>query len=399
MKGVISNQIYDTLSNYDVPERRIDVFGHHMHGPSSNWGEVVQDGETDIYNHREFADGSYGEEGVPQIGLNHVTDYVEIRKNVPKEINLIMNDTPHFHREEELYDEIYRKVKEEDGEFRKFDKHIYFEIDGKEAVVINSSEVGVTDRGYRNRHFTVTGLEMGYEEYADMSLDELTDLAKEAEITSVCHPFMPMFQTGKELLYGFLEETRKEDFDAAINYSTGYFPLGNELTRGNYQKYFNFLEDLAGEKIQKLPEIIREQLRVEKSVTELAEEYDLPLLPEIDSHAVIPEKLEGFGVLEEPAMKDFREGRFPADKLKRSKIIKYGFREGTSVGEFFQSFGEAIPGWDFTEGPMQGIRRKVMPKILNYPKKDFEDSFERSLESLGDMDIDEVVENIYDPLK
>ena len=399
MSRIISNQIYDTLSNYDIPERRIDVFGHHMHGKTSSYGEVVQDQDTDKYSLQDFIEGNYGEEGEPVKGLNHVTDYVEIRKKVPKEINLLMNDTPHFHREEELYDDIYRKVEEEGGEFRKFDKHIYFEIDGKEAVVINSSEVGVTDRGYRNRHFTVTGLEMGYEEYADMSLDELTDLAKEAEITSPCHPFMPMFQTGKELLYGFLEETRKGEFDAAINYSTGYFPLGNELTRGEYQKYFSFLENLAGDNIQKLPEVIREQLRVEKTVTELAEEYDLPILPEIDSHAVVPEKLEGFGVLEEPAMKDFREGRFPAEKLKSSKIINYGFREGTSVREFFQSFGEVVPGWDFTEGSLKGLRKKLMPKILNYPKKDFEESFEKSLESLEDMDIDEVVENSYDPLK
>ncbi len=375
----------------------VDLFGHHMHSVSSSYNSNKKFKESfDYDNIQEFLDDFYQEkEELPE--GNHFVDYFEIRKKVPESINLVMNDTTHEVNEDRSYDELYRKVKEEGGEFRKFDKHIYFEIDDKEAVVINSAEVGVGNHGHDESHFTVTGLEMGYEEYDTFTMDELSDFAKEAEITSVAHQYLPLFHTGKEVLYEFLEETKKKDFRAGINYSTGYFKLGNKLARGEIQKY-NPLNGFFDRFSDKLPDFLVEQLRVEKDIVELAEEYDLPLIPEIDAHSIIPEKFQGAGVLKESVMEDFKEGKFPADELLETDVLDYGNKE-ISVFEFIRMYSDVFPGWNYEKGNKKGIKEKILSPVFNYYPQEHKEDFEKSIKSLEEMDVEEIKENSYPLVK
>ncbi len=372
-----------------------DILLHHMHSMSSSYGEKLveeeYDGEKSFNDFIEdvYKNGNF--EG------NHFMDYFQIRKSVDKDINLIFNDTTHHIKEDKSYDFLYEKVKEENGEFRKFDKHVYFEVNGKEAAVINSSEVEVSDYGHERSHFTVTGLEMGYEEYNDITLDQLTDLAKEAEMTSVAHPYMPFFQTGKELLYGFLEETKKGDFEAAINYATGYFPLGNILTRGEIQKY-NPLKKFIDGKTEKLPKFLSEQLIIDEDLKDLAEKYDLPLIPEIDGHSMVPKKLQGSALLKDSAMKELREGDFPSEKIFDVELVDYG-KKGISMPEFLRMYSEVFPGFKYEKGSKKGLKEKILSPIFNYYPEEYKEDFYKSLESLKDVSVEDIRENSYDIIK
>ncbi|MFW6024759.1 MAG: hypothetical protein ACOCRX_00300 [Candidatus Woesearchaeota archaeon] len=372
----------------------IDLFAHHMHGEPSSYGEMILNHRTNEKSLRDYIN-YIDTQNRPIKGINHNLDYVEIRKHVPEEFNLIFNNTSHFCKQEYLSDILYNEIKDEGGKFEKFPKHLYFELDGKKAVVINSSEVGVSDFGYDNRHFTVTGLDCGYEEYVDMSLDELIDLGKEAEITSPSHPYLPTYTIGKEFLYNFLETSKKEGITSALNYSTGYFPIANKISQGKIQKHFTFLEFISDLDI--LPSSIVEHLRIEQDIIELANEYDVPLLPELDGHSVLTKKCDGYGVLKNSAVDDFMRGDFPKDKLFDFEIIRYGKNEGITLFEFIKNFSDIVPGWNYDEGIAKSLRKRIMPEILNYSKKDYKKSFEKNLHTLDEMNLEEVIRNTYDP--
>lgn len=375
------------MGSYSYGESKGDIFLHHMHSRTSSFiNELVKGSEgcsLDDYVEENFYGGS-------KPG-NHFIDYFSFRKAVDKNINLIFNDTTHRIKEDRSYDEVYKKVKKESGEFRKFEKHVYFEIGGKEAVIINSSEVNVTDKGSNKSHFTVTGLDMGYEDFGDLSLEGLTDLAKEAEITSVAHPYLPVYHTGKELLYSFLEKTNKDEFRAGINYSTGYFKIGNMLSRGEIQKYLptKKLVGLLGDKI--LPETIYEQLIVEETVTELAEKYGLPLIPETDGHSLAPERLQGTCILENTVMDELSEGKLPVEKLLDFKVVDYGYGGLTFPG-FIRSFPGVMPFWNYREGSEKNLFQKILSPVFNYYPEEFREDFEESLKSLKNTSFEDLAE-------
>ena len=372
----------------------LDIFGHHMHGETSSYG-ILKD-EKNYKNINNYLE-TLKKEDRPIQGINHVIDYVKLREAVPKEFNLIFNDTPHLCKERKLNDIIYNDIKKKGGFYREFPKHIYFEIDGKKAVVINSSEVTVKNKDKGFSEFTVTGLKQGYQDYNSITLDELIDLSKEAEITSPSHPYMPLLSTEEETLYDFLDNVKKEeDINGALNYSTGYFSLLNKISRGDFHAKLGSLEKIINNDF--FPKKLKDSISRKKDVVSLAREYNLPLLPEVDSHAFIPNRLEGFGVLKSSVMEDFEKGDFPTKKLFDSEIICYKNKEGISFKDFTKTFSDIYPGWNYEKGPFKKLREKLNRKFLNYSYNDYKEVFEESLNSLNEMDIDEVINNTYNPL-
>ncbi len=310
--------------------------------------------------------------------LNHHTDYIEITERLPEDINIVYNRTEHIETETDLYDEIKDEIEERGGEYRQFERHAWFELEGTEAAIINSVEASVEES---KNHYTINGLPIEDNEYSDINEKELYEAAKDAAWTAPAHPFVPEFQLPDNQLRRFYETAEEEGFTTAINYSTGYSPLVNHLAQGKTDPVIGVVETVRGF-------LGGDQDTTDEDIHSYARDHDVPIVPEYDSHAAFPQKLDGAGVLED-AMDDLREGDLPVEEILDADVLSYGGpgREGLSWKRFILSF----PG----TAPCSGLLRNT--GLVPVTEDGFQTIMEQSYASLTDIDPDEIHSNTYDP--
>jgi len=358
------------------PEETVDLFLDHTHTDRSNeYMDELQDVDELTAN-------------------NHRIDYLAIRDKVPEDINVIFNRTEHHATDTDFYDELREEVEELGGEFKEFERHVYWELDGKEAAIINSVEASVEDK---DTHILLNGLPINDGEYYELSEDKLYQEAQEAEWIAPAHSFLP-YSNFYDRLDEFLGQAAEDDgIRPALGYTTGYSPTWNLLARGEIQKYvpdfvYDGLSTIAGLFSDEWEELIADQKHIERSVYDVQEEAEergipLPFVPELDLHVVVPDRLEGTAVLEETAMDDLKDGELPTGKLLDTKVLRYSpLLEGMTFRDQAHTIPDRIPGYD-----------KEMWPSLPRTEQEFKGIFESSLEGLEEMNVEEIRENTYDP--
>ncbi len=319
-------------------DKRATVLLHHTHTPISNM----------------TGDGG-----------NHHVNYLELMEYLPEGVDAVVTRTEHDHLDPGLYEELKEEIEREGGTYREHDRHVYLEKDDSRAAIINGVEATVEEGGI---HFTLCGLPLDYdEEFDTIDEDELYERAKDAAWTAPAHPFAPTFNVPDEMLERFFEASEEYDFQAGIGYATGYPPFINIVTQGRVRTLYG-----------------------KQSVRDYAERYDVPLVPELDWHTVLPEGLEGVGVVRpDDVMERLAEGEIPTEDMLDTEVVTHSDvnREGLSFVEFFQSFPRVLP----FKG--SGIYNGAIP----HTDDDFREKFEESLEHLGDVSPERLDESTYRP--
>ncbi|MDY6770386.1 MAG: hypothetical protein SV186_00340 [Candidatus Nanohaloarchaea archaeon] len=335
------------------------------------------DDPTLFLNHTHTATSNDFTEQYGSRDVNHHTDYIAITEQLPDDISIVYNRTEHDRTGTDLYDDIRAEVEARGGEYEQFERHAWFRLDGTEAAVINSVEASVEDEDW---HYTINGLPIEDQDYHDLSEDGLYDAAQDAAWTAPAHPFIPEFQPPEDQLDRFFQQAQEDGFQAAINYSTGYSPLVNRLARGETSGLLTAVETVRGL-------LGGSDDTTDRDVHHYADQYDIPLVPELDSHAALPDRLEGSGVIDTDVMDDLRDGDIPGDDLLGSDVLSYSEPgdEGLSWPQFLTSFPDTAPLYDTGLLPLPDT------------EDEFSDAMERSLAGLDDIEPGELLENAYTP--
>lgn len=314
---------------------------------------------------------------------NHVADYPALVERLDREphsgIAPIFVRTEHYDTDPSFFEEdLPTAVEEEyDGEYEEHDAHVTGEIGDTPFAVINGVEASVGE-GLEDGHMTIAGLPIDDDaSYADLSFDDVYDVAREAEWAAPAHPMQvipSVLDTGwseddLDLLYNDLTDER--GVTLAIESATGYDPFTNAISRGA-------LRSLQGR----------------KHILDYAEKYDLQVIGAWDWHVSMPEGLEGANVPHrQSAFRDIEKGDIPAEKLLNSDIVSYSswnplhFTEG---GGYVDSLWRTFP---YNSPVPNGIVERFAP----HDEETYSAAMEDSLDRLVDLDADTLVRNQRDP--
>ncbi len=343
----------------------------------------MDDLHTEVSNKsvKELGEWDYGDH-------NHFSDILDIVEALPSGIDVVFNRTEHWRTDPELFDSLEEKVEAAGGEFNRHGSHVAFEHTGNRAAVINSVEVSVEREDY---HFIVGGLPLDDSStYYNLSVEELLELAEKAHWCSAAHAFAPNFKIPDRILMEFYRKSADRDVRRGIGYMTGYTPLLNRLTHGRYKKLHNLIYSFF-ELRNPLREIFSPNKERKYSIFDYSRHFNVPLIPEMDMHTLIPERLEGCGVLKSDAMESLREGKIPVTQIMDAKVLSFSGieKEGGSWLEFFQNFPGVLPLYS------TGIFSWLLP----YVREDFRALREESLKSLNSLSEKEIKENCYSPIE
>lgn len=272
--------------------------------------------------------------------------YDEFVEAVPDSYDVVFTKTDHWVPRTELYGRLKDKIKEKGGYTEQFDRHLYGELSGSRFAVINGVEASVEEK---DQHFTLNGLKIGEEKkYKNLSLEELYEESREAQLVCPAHPLTPGVSTPDRILEEFLEHSEEEDYEVGIEVAKGYSSAFNLLSLGLHRK-------IVGK----------------RSLFDYSEDYDVPLIPETDWHAYIPRDLKGTAELAPDTIEALSQGVIPVEKLLDSDFDPMDFR-GLSVSDHLESYprigGHLDSILDVPERPedYDRILRKCFKEIEEY---------------------------------
>jgi len=285
---------------------------------------------TLLFYHTHTADSNRFEREVRNLEISsHATDYVEVARRLPNGVNAVFVKTDHWKTDPEFFERLGSRF---DGEIESFGSHVFFEVDGSKVAVINGVEIAV---GVENNHYVVAGLPLDDEEtYHVLSMDEAVELGKRAGWMAPAHVGMPFGRIPEGTLDEFFGRADKKDIKVALGYTTGYFPFYNRLSRN--------------------------ETPFRTSVTEYAEENGVPLLPELDSHAFLPERLTGCGVLEQEVIRKLDEGEMPVAEILSADLLSVdGVLQGISAVQFGRNYAAFLPLVEEDDDYSETFRRSL----------------------------------------
>lgn len=272
---------------------------------------------TLLFNHTHTPDSNRFEEAIRSIDIqSHRADYVAITERLPPGMDAVFVKTDHWQTDPTYFDRLENRLRRHDADLARFESHACFELDGSHACVINGVEASVESVGM---HLTIGGLPLDdADRYYNISVDRLGDLAGTAGWLAPAHIGMPFHRIPPEKMDELFETATARDLPFAVGYSTGYFPRYNRLARNEWP--------------------------FRTSVREHAQEYGVPLLPELDLHGVLPRGFSGCGVLDMTVMASLRDGELPVDGLLDSDLLSpAGCPDGLSVRQFLQNYAVFLP--------------------------------------------------------
>jgi len=265
----------------------------------------------------------------------------------PPDLNLIFTRTEHWQADPARFDRLANRVSKRGGTVNRFESHVVFKIAGSRGAVINGIETSLQTE---DSHITVCGLPIEHRPPARVcSLDELCDLGREAAWVAPAHPRFPKLGFPDSRLRSFLNRVSNEPFDVALGYMTGYPALLNALARGKHTAH---------------------------PISAYAQEYEIPLLPELDWHTALPRTPTGFGVVGDKAFVSLSNGEIPTTQLLAAKPIKTGqWFAGMTWLDFFRTFPGAIPApfqsiFDMTsptKDRLQYVRDQTISELFAHP--------------------------------
>ncbi|MFB6077864.1 MAG: hypothetical protein ABEJ80_02655 [Halarchaeum sp.] len=269
------------------------LFWHHTHTPDSNATERAV-------------------RGVPS--GNHRGDYLAVLDAAPPGVDVVFTRTEHWRAPPERFETLRERVRARGGTYREYRAHAVVEVAGSRGAVLNGVEASLaTDRS----HVTVCGLPIEERPPARAcSLDELVELAGEAAWLAPAHPRFPTLGFPPERLRGLLSRAESAGIPAALGHTTGYTRALNALARGRHTA---------------------------TPVRAFADEFDVPLLPELDWHAALPRSPAGFGVVDDAAFDALAAGEMPTERLLDARAIREAGPPGLSWRDFLRTYPDSVP--------------------------------------------------------
>lgn len=272
---------------------------------------------TLLFHHTHTPDSNRFEREIRGLNIEtHATDYVALASRLPADQDVVFVKTDHWKTEPEFFDRLETRLNNSGANLSRFASHVCFELEGSRAAIINGVEAAV-DRG--QNHLTICGLPLeSAETYTALDLEELSDIATDVAWIAPAHIGMPFHHISSGLMSDICELDADPRIRVALGFTTGYFPSYNRISRN--------------------------ELPTRISVREYAKKHDLPLLPELDLHAVVPEGFSGCGVVESGVTDELEEGRLPVDELLAADLFRpSGCRNGITKRQFLQNYAAFVP--------------------------------------------------------
>ena len=288
---------------------------------------------TLLFHHTHTPDSNRFEREVRDLDINsHVTDYVEIMRRLPNNIDGVFTKTDHWKTNPKYFSQFEERLQRNDIEFKRFDSHIVFRIDGSTGVIINGVEASLESE---KKHFTIIGLPISDSDlYYNLTLEELIKAGMKANWISFAHIGMPFHHISEKTLRDVIYKAEQKNVDVAIGYATGYSPLYNRITRN--------------------------EIPFRTSIREYARKYDLPLVPELDLHCVVPPGFTGCGVMDAEATRVLTRGELPTQELLAADLFTPSqYREGISIIELLRTYAIFLPGIPQRGSPKQTFRHSL----------------------------------------
>jgi len=269
---------------------------------------------TLLFHHTHTTDSNAterSERGVEE--SNHYGDYLSALAAAPPGVDIVFTRTEHWRAPPERFETLRRRVEARGGRFERFCAHAVLEVGENRGTVINGVETSLeTDHS----HVTVCGLPIESRPPARAcSLDELCALAADAAWVAPAHPLFPSLGFPPERLRALLSRAAEEPFAAALGYATGYPPALNALAQGCHTA---------------------------TPLSAYAEEFDVPLLPEVDWHAALPRSPAGLGVIDDAAFERLVAGEMPTEQLLDARLLSGG-RAGLRWRDFLRTYPDTVP--------------------------------------------------------
>lgn len=274
-----------------------------------------------LFHHTHTADSNRFEKEVRGLRIDsHATDYVTLVDRLPEGQDALFIKTDHWKTEPEYFDRLETRIESKGSKLTRFDTHVYFELEGSRAAIINGVEAAVERQ---QNHLTICGLPLeSNETYTVLNIEDLAELAADAAWIAPAHIGMPFHHIPPNLMESVCELSTRSEITLAIGYTTGYFQRYNQISRN--------------------------EIPTRTSVQEYARRFELSLLPELDLHAVVPEGFSGCGVVDPSVMDELRAGEIPVAKILRADLFRpSGCYHGTTMRQFLHNYATFVP---FIEG-------------------------------------------------
>lgn len=275
------------------------------------------DRDVILFNHTHTQDSNRFEAEVRGLDINsHATDYVEVVRRFPEGLDAVFVKTDHWKTDPAFFERIRSRLTDLGVTMERYETHVCFEIGGSVGAIINGVETSLLSE---RRHVTIGGLPVSDAEvYHDVSVDQLVEVGASAGWIAPAHVGIPFHGIPRTLLDDLFAEVASADVSAALGYTTGYFPLYNRLARN--------------------------EIPFRDSVSDLADEYGVSLVPELDLHGVLPHGLSGCGVLDAAVVERLREGALPTSDILAADLLRpAGCRRGLTVRQVVRNYGPFVP--------------------------------------------------------
>ncbi len=342
------------------------LFVNHIHTEESDKRMSEKEG---IWNYGEF---------------NHSSDLLKIIEKLPENIDIVFNLTEHWGSNNKKYKKMEKRIVEKGGSFDYHDRHVTLELEGKRAAIINSVELSVE---HTNSHFLICGLPLDNDRnFFQLSFEEFIKEAEKAEFAAPAHPFTPHYKVPDRMLNRFYEETVTKGIPTFIGFSSGYTKFFNRVSHGKYRRVHDFFNGVAKLRFKEFLNSLNPWKKPENLIS-ISKKYDVPIVSEMDVHSILPQKLNGAGLIEKETIDELFEGNINTEKILNNEILLWDdVREGLSWKQFFETF----PGLLFFY--QHGFYRPFLP----YTEDEFKEKFYESCKSLENISSEGLVKNSRD---
>lgn len=286
-----------------------------------------------FFNHTHTPDSNRFEDEIRDLQINtHATDYVELTRVLPEGQDAIFVKTDHWKTDPSYFERIQSEVEASGGSFERFDTYICLKLENSTGVVINGVESSLLDDKY---HVTICGLPLSDKSlYRTLELRELIDIGTRAEWIAPAHIGMPFHKFPEAYLNDLFERAEKKRATVALGYSTGYFPMYNRISRN--------------------------EIPSRKSVIDYANQYQVPLTPELDLHGAVPRGFSGCGVVDSSVMVDINGGTLPTKTILNANLLRPpGFQPGLTLFQFLQDYAAFLPLFTEPKEPNRRFRNSL----------------------------------------
>lgn len=305
---------------------------------------------------------------------NHYADYAHLIEELPDDVNPVIVRTEHAFKRaagdnKSFHQEFWTDVLERGGQIETHGSHITGTLGENEFAVIDGVEPTYNQR---DQHLLIAGLPIGEDVDAwNIDQEQFFEYAEDAAWAGIPH-WNIMTPSGEEKQELIHRADDLDDVDLALSHNGGY---------GTLSKYVN--DEIGGE----------------SEIERLSSDYDLPVIPELDTHSSLPYGLDHVGVLENGTIDQLRDGNMPVKALLDADTVDYGFSPWNEFRDDYNfGFTQVMPSLA-NEGGAVGTLAGIAGETLGYSEpEDYREKMRKNFSTVASsVDAETLRENASKP--